>query len=421
MIERSQISLFDFLSCISDAVDLVSPVVESHHKQVAYIAYSIAGELGLPPETRTQLLLAGALHDVGALSLKERLEILQFETVNSHQHSELGYLLLNAFRPLSDVATLVRFHHIPWSGGKGVEAGGREVPRGSHILHLADRVAVQVKKQQEILDQARPICDRIGEGARSRFDPLAVDAFRSLAAKEYFWLDLASKSLGSILRGMIRLETMDLDGEGLLALTDFFRKIIDFRSNFTATHSKGVAACAEGLAGQMGFSEKECRIMKVAGHLHDLGKLAVPSEILEKPARLAESEFNVVKNHAYYTFRILQNVGALGEIAALASFHHERLDGKGYPFHLKGPDLSPGSRIMAVADVFTALTEDRPYRPGLDRGRVMDFLQRMARASALDPEVLSTLELHYDETNELRVAAQSEASREYEDLFSKLP
>ncbi len=420
MIRRSRIALFDLLSCISDAVDLVSPAVESHHKQVAYIAYRIGDELELPPEEKSQLLLAGALHDVGALSLKERLEVLQFEITNSHHHSELGYLLLNAFGPLSDVATLVRFHHVPWSSGKGVEAGGREVPRSSHILHLADRVAVQVKKHQEILDQARPICEKIEEGSGSKFDPLLVDAFRNLAAREYFWLDLASASLDSILRGMMRLETIDLDAEHLLDLTDFFRKVIDFRSHFTATHSKGVAVCAEGLARFMGFSERDCRMMKVAGYLHDLGKLAVPPEILEKPDKLGEREFNIVKNHAYYTFRILQNVGALSEIAALASFHHERLDGKGYPFHLKGQNLSPGSRIMAVADVFTALTEDRPYRPGLEHGRVIDFLHRMARASALDPEVLSALERHYDETNQLRIAAQSEASREYEDLFGKL-
>ena len=97
MIKEPQIPLFDLIMCLSDAVDLVSPAVADHHKQVAYIAYSIGAELDLPMKERNELVLAGSLHDIGALSLKERIDLLQFEFENPHLHAGVGYFLLNLF------------------------------------------------------------------------------------------------------------------------------------------------------------------------------------------------------------------------------------------------------------------------------------------------------------------------------------
>ncbi len=417
MIKEPQIPLFDLIMSLSTAMDLVSTAVVNHHKQVAYIALSIGAELGLPREQQNQLVLAGALHDIGAFSLKDRLDTLQFEIENPHEHTELGYLLLETFEPLSNVAALVRFHHIPWSEGAGAEFEGKPVAIDSHLLHLADRVAVLVNKRQEVLGQVKRVCERVVERSGAMFVPEQVDAFMSLATKEYFWLDVVSPSIGSILSKRVRLATIELDMEGLLGLARLFSQIIDFRSRFTATHSSGVAASAESLARFVGFSERECQMMKIAGHLHDLGKLAVPAEILEKPAKLTEEEFNLIKSHTFYTYSILETISDLDVINAWASFHHERLDGKGYPFHHKGDDLSLGSRIMAVADVFTAITEDRPYRKGMTSDRALEVLQRMADNSALDSSIISLLRLHFDEVSSFRKAAQSAAVEEYQQFL----
>jgi len=275
-------------------MDLVSPVLVNHHKMVAYIALSIGTQLGLPSDQRNELVLAGLLHDSGALSLEDRLDALDFELENPHKHAELGYLLLKDFEPLTNVAFLVRYHHVPWKGGAGSEFKGRQVLVGSHVLHLADRIAVLIDGQQEILGQVKRICDRVEEQSDRMFVPRLVDTFKSLAGKEYFWLDATSQGIVSAMRRSIELQAVELDMEGILSLANLFRQIIDFRSRFTATHSGGVAASAEALARLAGFSRRECRIMKVAGYLHDLGKLAVPTEILEKPAALTEDEFNVI-------------------------------------------------------------------------------------------------------------------------------
>ncbi|MFH1015153.1 MAG: HD domain-containing protein, partial [Nitrospirota bacterium] len=262
MIKELQIPLLDLIVCLSDAMDLVSPEVVNHHKQVAYIAFSIGTKLNLPVEQRNNLMLAGALHDSGAFSLKERLDTLQFEVENPHQHAELGYLLLKTFKPLSMVANLVRFHHVPWSNGCGSEFRGESVPFGSHILHLADRIAVLINKQQEVLGQANGVCAKIAEQSGKMFMPELVDAFKCLSTKEYFWFDAVSPPINSIFARKAGIATIELGIAELLNLAKLFCRIIDFRSRFTAIHSTAVAATASALAKFTDFSERECQMMK---------------------------------------------------------------------------------------------------------------------------------------------------------------
>lgn len=417
MIKEPRIPLFDLIMCLSDAIDLVSPAVVNHHKQAAYIAFSIGTELGLPMEQRNELMLAGALHDCGALSLKDRIDTLQFEAKEPHRHAELGYLLIKKFKPLSSAASLIRFHHVPWSEGSGSEFMGKQVPMGSHVLHLAERISILINKRQEVLGQVEEVRGNIVEHSGKMFMPEIVDAFMGLATKEYFWLDATSPTISSILARSSRLVAIELDIAGLLNLAEVFCRIIDFRSRFTATHSTGVAASAEAIAGFIGLSGRECRLMKIAGRLHDLGKLAVPVEILEKPAKLTEDEFNIIKSHPYYTYRILETISDLDVINVWAAFHHERVDGKGYPFHHKGEDLVLGSRIMAIADVFTAITEDRPYRKGMANEEALQVLRKMAESSALDSNIVSAVILHCDEINSIRMADQIAAYEECQEFW----
>ncbi|MGC8574942.1 MAG: HD-GYP domain-containing protein [Caldisericum sp.] len=154
--------------------------------------------------------------------------------------------------------------------------------------------------------------------------------------------------------------------------------------------------------------------MEIAGYLHDLGKLAVPKEILEKPDKLSTEEFNVVKSHTYYTYRILSCIPNFETINRWASFHHERLDGSGYPFRLSAFDLPLGSRIMAVADVFTALTEDRPYRAGMDVDKALKIIENMSQNNILDVYTVQLLKKNIAKVNEARIYSQTEALREYE-------
>lgn len=151
----------------------------------------------------------------------------------------------------------------------------------------------------------------------------------------------------------------------IIVIVKIFSKIIDNTSPYTAVHSQNVAHVSKCLALYTGFSELESEKMYLAGLLHDIGRLAVPNEILTKPGVLSGNEYKIDKQHPYYSYYILQQVEGFEEIAVWAGSHHETLDGNGYPFGLVAPEINLGSRIIAVADIYCALLEDRPYRSGM--------------------------------------------------------
>lgn len=410
--------IFDLVLCLSQAVDLVSPLVADHHKRTAQIAYGLGMQMKLPASELHDLVIAAALHDVGGLTRQERLLALDFEYQDPYGHSIFGYLLLRSFPPFQAVAEIVRFHHVPWRNGAGAWFDGLPVPRASHLLQLADRVAILLDSNRDVLGQVDGILEKIRAQAGERFLPEQVLALEALAEKEAFWLDTVYLRTLEGLGRRLKWEQVRLMEEDFLGLTNLFRRIIDFRSRFTASHSAGVAATAGALAQLCGFSPSDCRTIHLAGLMHDLGKLAVPAEILEKPGRLTREEFAVMRRHTYYTFHLLEPLQVLDVIRVWAAFHHERMDGHGYPFHLTGEELPMGSRIVSVADIFTALTEDRPYRRGMSGADAFQILSEAVSQHRLDQEVVNILHEHLDELNNARHSAQVSAQEEYRTFIS---
>ncbi|TFG57890.1 MAG: HD domain-containing protein, partial [Deltaproteobacteria bacterium] len=155
------LNIWDLVSSLAKTFDMMSPAVADHCQRVAYLALRLGEELNLPPGELRDTIIAGALHDVGAFSLNERLDLLAFEENGSTQHALAGYLLLKDVPLFSRAASLVRFHHLPWGQGAGAKENGKPVPPGSHILHLADRVAVSISSGPAVLGQVEGICETV--------------------------------------------------------------------------------------------------------------------------------------------------------------------------------------------------------------------------------------------------------------------
>ncbi|NCB38041.1 MAG: HD domain-containing protein [Erysipelotrichia bacterium] len=415
-----RIKLFDFLNCLSDVLDWISPLLNDHHKQVALISLRIADALELSVIEQNEIVCAGILHDIGAISLAERMESMHFEYSTGQAHAEMGYCLIKIFEPMRKVAELIRYHHVPWNNGHGQTYKSYQVPLGSRILFMADHIALQIKRNKEILGQAESIKNKIIEASGTLIEPKLVNAFLELADKEYFWLDLVSPLISKQLEQTVRLETIYMNKKELLSFSGLIRRMIDFRNPFTATHSSGVSATAEYLGTLAGLNEHECFELKVAGYMHDLGKLAIPAEILEKPGKLDQDEFNLMRGHTFYTFRALESIEDLNMINKYGSYHHERLDGTGYPFRLKKKDLPLGSRLLAVADVFTALTEDRPYRKGMSNEQTIIILEKMGENNKLDKEVIALVKKNHEAINQVRIEAQNNSRNEYRKFLSEI-
>ncbi len=412
MFKEPQFSLFDLIFSFCDTLDMINPLLVNHHRQTAYITYRIADEIGLPYKEKNDLVLAAALHDIGALSLIERIDLRQFDLDTYQQHAEIGFRMLDSHKDLADVAVLVKFHHVPWNWGSGTEHDEQYVPIGSHIIHLADRISVLIDPRRNIMTQAMGICERITHGSGEHFKKEIVEIFLEMACKEYFWLDLTSPERATYPNSPMDTETIDTGG--LLEYARLFSKVVDFRNPFTVSHSAGVAVTAAELARFARFSGRECQMMKIAGYLHDLGKLAIPEEIIGSVSKLSKEDFDYMKCHSYYTYHALEKVDGLELINTWAAFHHERLDGNGYPFHLSEKDLSLGTRIIAVADVCSAIVEDRPHRKGMPSKRTSQVMQTMAENSELDANLVLILLANYQEINSKRIEIQDRASSEYE-------
>lgn len=169
-----------------------------------------------------------------------------------------------------------------------------------------------------------------------------------------------------------------------------FADIVDAKSPWTGRHSQRVAAIGERLARRLGLSGARLRDLRLGALLHDLGKLGVPNLILDKPAPLTPDEFETVKRHPQLSKRILEPIALFADVAEIAACHHERLDGKGYFRGLSGDALGLSARIVAVADVFEALTADRPYRRPMSEEAALT-LMRQSSGDHLATEVIAAL------------------------------
>jgi HD-GYP domain-containing protein (c-di-GMP phosphodiesterase class II) len=152
----------------------------------------------------------------------------------------------------------------------------------------------------------------------------------------------------------------------------------------------GVTDAAVRIARQMGLSADRGRMVHRAALLHDLGKLRVPNSVLDKQGKLDANEWQIIQEHPRLTREILSRISQFGELALIAGAHHEKLDGSGYPDRLPGNRLPLEARIIAVADVYGALTEDRPYRAGLPLEQVVEIMSRDI-PHKLDPDCFEAL------------------------------
>lgn len=414
--ESTRVNLYEMLLCITNSVDLVAPQLANHHQQVAFLAYQVAKALGLSRKEQQEIIIGGMLHDIGALNVVERLALIEEEPTTVNGHAFRGARLLEYYRPFTAIAQAVRYHHIKWQDATR-KRDNTNVPLASHILYLADRVCVLINKNHEVLRQIPEIMSRIESKKGSHFMPSAVDAMHRLSKIEHIWLALAGKNPINYLPPEI-LDMAELDLDNLIDLARMFSRIIDFRSHFTATHSAGVAKTAEKLGELCGFSNNECKLILIAGYLHDLGKLAIDNALLEKPTALTEKEFDIIRSHTFFTYELLNCSDSFSTIKKWAAFHHEKLNAQGYPFHLSAEDIPLGARIMAVADIFTALTEDRPYRQGMEKEKVIDVMESMVNDGSICSNVVSILKNNVDLLTEVCRSYQQIAEKDYTEFLA---
>ncbi|GAC1414912.1 MAG: HD domain-containing protein [Acidobacteriaceae bacterium] len=430
---RQNVSLAEILSALSFALDLTEGAVPGHALRSCVLGMRLAREIGLPADKAASLYYALLLKDVGCSSNAARL--CQIIGGGDERRVKSGVKLEDWTRPSRPKLSTLRLlwaSVLPEAGALRRAAGIARIgltqhrnneemitlrcDRGASIvrkLGLGDTAAEAVRELDEHWDgsgypegrtgQGIPIASRIlaiaqhldafasergpdnalrvmRERSGRWFDPELARAAESLARRGMLWRTARTHNSDSDTR-MAALDlapagTEALEIEDVDIICEAFADVVDAKSSFTFRHSVGVTNAAEAIAEQLGLNADRMRLVRRAALLHDIGKLGVPNSILDKPGRLSAAEWSVVQEHPALTRKILSRIAPFVEMAAIAGAHHEMLDGSGYPDRLTAAQLPIESRIITVADVYGALTEDRPYRAGLAIDEVIAVMSR---------------------------------------------
>ena len=286
---------------------------------------------------------------------------------------------------------VILYHHENANGSGPFGKTWKEVPVFSRIIHMCDLLDLTCCSKEVTSgtwDKAEAFLAKV---KGTIVDEECVEAFLGAFTEAQF-LTLGEDSFEKSLWEKIPRIKQELSFAQIKELARFFAQIVDYKSPFTSTHSIGVAEDAEKLSRYMGFDEETVQKMYLAGALHDIGKVAVGNEILEKPGKLTEDEFAVMKHHAAYTYYTLSGIDDFDEIRDWAAFHHERLDGSGYPFGKTAAELNTQERMMACIDIYQALTESRPYKQGMPHEKACEILWDMAKKGWLDDTIVKQVE-----------------------------
>ena len=358
-----------------------------HGKRVAYLIYKI-----LKPQRKfsdqqlRDICMLAMLHDVGAYKTEEIDKMVIFETIDVWDHSIYGYLFLKYFSPLKELAPVLLFHHAECE----------------EIMHLED-------PEHTILAQLISLCDRadvftLHGGDHDDFIKY-INKNRNIKYRD----DIADLFLTSD----INIDTVFDDIDADKSFNNVFRKTplttdevngyvnmiiysIDFRSSQTVVHTIAATCIAEFLAKRLGADEEEIKKVRTGAMLHDIGKVGIPTYILESADGLSDSEMDIMKTHVDIAEKILEgNVD--DDIKHIAVYHHEKLDGSGYPKQLGIHDIGFFARIVSVADIFSALCGVRSYKGEYPKEEVIEILGDMSAQNFIDPDIVSVAVENFDE------------------------
>ena len=421
-VPSTQVSLSEVLAALSHALDLTEGQPLGHTIRTCLIGMRIARELDLPAEDCSALYYALLLKDAGCSSNAARMAAL-FGSDDQYVkprmklvdwHGRVGLALQTARTVGAGRSIPERLRHflaIARTEGMTRDLIAVRCERGAGIarqLGFPESTAQAIRSLDEhwcglgypegLSEQRIPLLARIANIAQtvetfhesqgvaaaikvardrrgSWFDPELVDIVANWEHDADWWRSLrAANSREQLVAAEPADQVRHVDDEGLDEIATAFADIIDAKSPYTYRHSSRVAAYARQVAAGLNLDADEQRRIYRAGLLHDIGKLGVSNQILDKPGKLTPAEWTQVQQHPKYTLSILSQVSAFGDFAWTAALHHEKLDGTGYPWGLKDKQLDLGARILAVVDIYEALTADRPYRPGMTHEKALSIL-----------------------------------------------
>ncbi len=375
------------LDCIE--AELVGVSV-NHAKWVAYISTLIGKDYGFSKEKLADLSACAALHDNALTQYISEERVTGGQDVHGN-HCVNGEKNLEHFPFHGDVTGFILYHHENANGTGPFHESVDETPLEAQIIHLADLLDVACHLQEVSEENYQKITVYLNNNRDTLFSSDVIDHFFH-AMSRHRYLMLADKKIDNLLNLELPHHVQEYTFTQVQTVMDVFGRIIDYKSPFTRNHSDQIAHKVMRMADVYGYPKDIGERLYVAGVLHDIGKMAINNDVLEKPDKLTDSEYAYMQNHAWYTYVILKQVKGFEDITQWASLHHEKLNGKGYPFGKTAHELTEKDRLMGCIDIYQALSEDRPYKPGMSHAKCIEIMTDMAEKGFIDGKIVGDID-----------------------------
>ncbi len=360
-----------------------------HHSQrVALIALYIAKALSLSHEDINDLYCLALLHDNGITMAGLKNATHELDAVHCIE-GEKNIVLFPFFKKR---ASVILMHHENYDGSGFIGIAGNDIPILSQVIHMADLLDTHYDFQADTQQNRSEMRNFVKQAYNTKVSNDIANACLQVMEYEQFWTDTSNVHLSEVLQQVVPPIVYSYSYHDIFPITETMMRIVDSKSRFTYLHSQGITEKIDLMSGWYGINSEIRDQLHIAANLHDLGKLYVPNSILEKPSSLTTDEFLIVQKHTYYTKIALERIPNFENITMWASFHHEKLNGTGYPEKLHDYELSFESRLMTVLDIYQALTEDRPYREKGTHGEAMTLLRQMAREGFIDSKLVEDVD-----------------------------
>ena len=409
-----KLDLTDLIYALSFALDKVEyellGIETGHGRRVACLSLFMAEHAGISGEELRDYVGCCVLHDHALTEfiheeltkhdhpVSEGLEteisdiISRDDVIRDRSHGEIGERNIRLMPFRTNVNNIILYHHEHADGSGPLGKTAAETGLKTQILHLADEVDIHSKMSVMTESEFIRISEWVQSQSGKMFSKDAVKLFLDAVTYDKI-LYLKSKGAFVSLKRGLRTVKSEYTDEEIHNIANMYARIIDYKSEFTQSHSIGVAEKAEQMAKYYGFDNEKVTRIYLAGALHDIGKLIVSNDILEKPGKLTDDEFASMKDHASATRYILRNIKGMPDVVKWASNHHEKLNGKGYPRGLTADELGLEERLLACVDIYQALTEKRPYKDGMSHEKTISIMNDMADKGDIDKDIVHDMDV----------------------------
>lgn len=389
------ICMNEFLCGFSLALDAAGAelcaATTNHSRRVQLLCIAMGQHLGMTTAELHTLSACALLRNSGITEYLATTRPPAGQIYDRRAHCETGKRNLQALFPGVDAGDTILYHHerADGMGPFGKQAG--EIPPSAALLAIADSVDAETPLNRISTAQLREVYAGIRARTSTSFTPESASALLSVLDAPLLE-SLRDQNLAAASAALLPRWQFDLRDPGVTRMAALAARIVDFKSAYTRQHSAQVANIAWWMAGFYGYSSEMCAQVYLAGALHDVGMLFIPTSVLEKPGNLSLEEYAVVKSHVWWTQETLSGIQNFETISHWAVGHHERLDGSGYPEKLADPDVDFVSRLLCCIDIYQALTEERPTHAPASHQKAIQILHTMAASGKLDTEIVQDLD-----------------------------